>query len=339
MSQRVKREGNQVTLEGFSHRGRWVSYMGTLVSCARFLEPEVSEAWLWGATGYAFSLTVHEQLCPSGPYMPSDKLTDLLPNTGFGVEQLSAEPKSGDFAEARSRMFRRVRQAIDVGLPVMGWSLEHIDWYPICGYDGGGNYLFRFHDGVMKPYPHAKLGEKAPGGMAIVAIVQPGSAPDDATAVRGALRFALRMGRGEHSHGLYTSGLGAYDVWLKALAQPQDPSSEARCFGHAFNAACWYECRRQVVAFLGEAKTRLNNEAAGPLFDKAIAHYRTVADQFRTLTALYPCQPGKNKPMRKRFEDPALRAKAVAALTAARDAEAMGLKALAKIHEFLMASR
>ena len=89
----------------------------------------------------------------------------------------------------------------------------------------------------------------------------------------------------------------------------------------------------------GRRVPRRGEDAAGPLFAKAIAHYRTVADQFKTLTKLYPCQPGKNKPMRERFEDPALRAKAVAALTAARTAEDKGLKALAKIHEFLTTSR
>jgi len=49
--QRLTQWGNLLgpgkVLEGLTHRGKWVSYMGALVSCARFLEPKVSEAWLW----------------------------------------------------------------------------------------------------------------------------------------------------------------------------------------------------------------------------------------------------------------------------------------------------
>ena len=335
----VKREGDQVTLDRFTHKGNWISYMGTLVSCARFLDPELSEAWLWGSTGYAFSLTIHEQLCPSGPYMPVGKFDGLLANTGLELERLSAESNSQDVAGSLDRMFDRTREAIDGGLPVMGWSLEHIDWYPISGYDQNGNYLFRSHNGIMKPYPHAELGKKAPGGLALLSIVRRGSATDDAVVVRDALRFALRMGRGDYSHELYTSGLGGYDVWLKALQQPQDPPADDTCFGHAFNAACWYECRRQALAFLEEAKKRLKDDAVAPLLEKAIGHYRTVSDQFKTLTELYPCQPGKNAPMRERFEDSALRGQAIAALTAARAAEDEGLKTLAEIEKLLTRSR
>jgi hypothetical protein len=322
-------------LDGLTHRANWVSYMGTLVSCARFVDPEVSEEWLWGATGYAFSLTIHGQLCPSGPYMPVGKFDHLLPNTGFELDELSVEAHEEGAAEKVERMFVRTREAIDAGLPVMGWSLDYVDWYPICGYDEEGNYLFLRHDGTPGSYPHADLGEKAPGGLALLLIVRPGQAPDETVAVRDALSFAAEMARGEYSHEAYTSGLGGYDVWIKAIEQPEEPPSDGTCFGHPFNAACWYECRRQAIAFLEEARRRLNDESLSPCFEEAISHYGVVADELRTLTELYPCQPGNDAAMRQRFEDAEIRGKGVAALTAARAAEAECLKALAGIEQAL----
>jgi hypothetical protein len=143
------------------------------------------------------------------------------------------------------------------------------------------------------------------------------------------------MGRGGYSHELYTSGLGGYDVWIKALQEPKDRPDDGTCFGHAFNAACWYECRRQAADFLREAKKRLKDDTAASLFDRAIGHYAAVADNLKTLTELYPCQPGQGKIMRARFEDSALRGKAVKALAAARAAEREGLKALAEIEKLL----
>jgi hypothetical protein len=143
------------------------------------------------------------------------------------------------------------------------------------------------------------------------------------------------MGRGEYSHDDYTSGSKGYDVWIRALEHTDDPAGEGHHFGHAFNVACWYECRRHAVAFLEEARERLNDESVSPLFDGAVAHYRTVAEEFKKLTELYPCEPWDDAAMRERFGDAALRRKAVAALAAARAAEAEGLEALARIEEAL----
>ena len=82
-------EANRTTLEGFSHRATWVSYMGSLESCARYLDPDLSPSWLWGGCGYAFSLTVHEGLCPSGPYMPVGRFDHLVPNLGLTIEDMA----------------------------------------------------------------------------------------------------------------------------------------------------------------------------------------------------------------------------------------------------------
>ena len=267
--------------------------------------------------------------------MPVGKFDHLLPNTGFKLEGLSAESEAEDAAETLERMFGRAREAIDDGLPVMGWSLEHIDWYPVCGYDGNANYLFLRHDGRLGTYPHGVLGEKAPGGLALLSIVRPGSASDDAVVVRGALAFAAKMGRGEFSHELYTSGLGGYDAWIKALEEPQAPPGDGTCFGHAFNAACWSECRRRAVEFLEEAGKRLSDDTLAPLFGEAISHYLVVADRFKTLTQLYPCQPGNHAAMRERFEDATLRSRAIQALTVAHAAESEGLHVLAQIEKAL----
>jgi hypothetical protein len=335
MTPNVESEEGGAILDGLTHRGNWISYMGALVSCARYLDPDVSVAWLWGSTGYAFSLTVHEALCPSGPYMPVDKIDHLLGNTGFDLETLRIEANEAGFAERIEELFSRTRVAIDSGAPVMGWSLDSIDWYPVHGYDGEGNYLFLRHNGHLGTYPHGKLGEKAPGGLALLNIVHKGSPPDDAAVVRDALSFAAKMGRGGFTEEAYTSGLGGYDAWIAALAQPEDPPDDGTVFGHAFNAACWYECRRQAVAFLEEAKQRLSDSSLPGPFDKAITHYTVVADRFKTLTELFPCQPGKMAPMRERFRNAELREKAIAALTAARTAEAEGLESLPEIERAL----
>jgi hypothetical protein len=46
---------------------RWVAHLGAVKGCLNYLGIEMSDAWLYGGTGHAFVLNVHEGLCPSGP--------------------------------------------------------------------------------------------------------------------------------------------------------------------------------------------------------------------------------------------------------------------------------
>lgn len=326
----IQKQGRTM-LKDMSHQGRWVSYMGTLVSCARYLDKDVQESWLWGGCGYAFSLTIHEELCPSGPYMPVGHFDELLPGLGIDLEQYSASPADETFAQQREEFFAAACKAIDAGHPVIGWSLDTIDWYPICGYDEKGNYVFLWHDGKPRTFAHAELGDRAPGGMAILSVVNLKEPANDAEVVREALLFALGMAAGNYSKDDYQSGFAGYDTWIRALSNPAAPIQDGTCFGHSFNAACWSECRHHAVAFLEEANRRLDQEELTPLLDEAARHYRVVADQFESLTKLFPCQPGDMEPMKDRFNNADLRREAVRMLTDARSAELSGIQVIAEI--------
>ena len=305
--------------------------MATLRTCAKYLDPNISSSWLWGGTGYAFSLTIHEGLCPSGPYVPVGKFDALLPNVGVQVEQHTAKPDAPDFAARRAALFEIACKAIDAGYPVMGWSLRHIDWYPIFGYRDNDSYLFRNHDGRRHPYPHAKLGERAPGGLAIVAVVKLTEPAEPVVTVRDAFVFALKMAAGKYSDGKYSSGFAGYDAWIHALQHPAAPPKDATCFGHAFNAACWGECRRRVVRFLVKARERLGRPDLNALLQEAETHYQSVSEEFKTLSRLFPCQPGCMAPMMARFRDDALREQGAQILMTARDVEEQGVKAIARL--------
>ena len=106
-------------------------------------------------------------------------------------------------------------------------------------------------------------------------------------------------------------------------------------FGQAYNAQCWAECRRHAVAFLEEAKQRLADPKLAPLFDEALARYRIVSEQLGAVAKAFPFKVGDTAGMNERIRDAGRRAKAVEALTAARDAEAAGLKALGRIVDAL----
>ena len=84
MRGRVTRQGGEVRLDGLRRHEVRHNQLGNLLACARYLGYGQSEAWLTGATAFAFALNVGEDLCPSGPSSWADhKLPPLAANAGL----------------------------------------------------------------------------------------------------------------------------------------------------------------------------------------------------------------------------------------------------------------
>ncbi len=54
-------------LKSLRWKPRWVSHLGCIKGCLDFSGIDISDAWLFGATGHAFIINMHEVVCPSGP--------------------------------------------------------------------------------------------------------------------------------------------------------------------------------------------------------------------------------------------------------------------------------
>ncbi|MFO7956157.1 MAG: M56 family metallopeptidase [Candidatus Brocadiia bacterium] len=116
------REDGKVWLDGLEWYPSWMTLPGCLVACSRYLGLGNSPDWIYGGSGFAFALNVHRVLCPSGPTAWGDEACNRLAgNVGLRVEGLFAGKQAGDFAEKQAQYFRRVQEAIDAGLPVLGW--------------------------------------------------------------------------------------------------------------------------------------------------------------------------------------------------------------------------
>ncbi len=121
----------------------WTTHMCCLKSCLDYLDLHISRAWLFGGTGHAFVLNVHEELCPSGPTAwNTSMLFKLAPNLGYRHKGLAVwRGQAGEGFPGRQReAFDLVRDAIDRGLPCYGWQMQVPDYYLITGYDDVGYY-------------------------------------------------------------------------------------------------------------------------------------------------------------------------------------------------------
>ena len=312
-------------LENLRWAPRWVSHLGCLKGCLDFLKLDVSDGWLFGGTGHAFVLNVHDVVCPSGPTAwRSEPLFGLGRNLGYEVEAVMAHKSdSAGFAEGQRRAWALVQQAIDEGLPCYGWELEIPEYCVVYGYDETGYHFSGPGCTEGKgPKPWAELGDTGIGVLEMFRMAK-GTRADDDRVVRDALTFALVHATDTERWVFpdYKAGLSGYENWIDALQ-----SGRVDGMGMAYNAAVWQECRGHAVHFLQEAQERLGGRAARPLAEAA-ARYQTVFEHLTTVSKLFPFhgRDPRHLQERERVET------ATQALRSAKSAETLGLESLRAI--------
>jgi len=311
-------------LENLEWAPRWVSHLGCVKGCLEYLGREVSDAWLFGATGHACVLNLHQELCPSGPTAwNTEMLFTLGKNIGYEIDGVFGMKSAGDLAEKQKQAWEQVKSAIDQGRPCYGWELDIPEYYVVHGYDDDGYYFSGpLCDDGKGPKSWQTLGDTGIGVLEMYS-VRPGQPAGDAQTVKEALAFALEHAAGPEKWIFpdYKAGPAGYDNWIRALQ-----GGTADSHGAAYNAAVWNECRGYAHLFLQEAKERLDGPAAD-LFDQAIGHYQAVHENLKTVSEAFPCQGMEPE----HIQDGARVRTAAAALRAARMAETAGLETLQRI--------
>ncbi|MHC4342687.1 MAG: hypothetical protein ACYSX0_21040 [Planctomycetota bacterium] len=309
-------------LEGLKFHPLWTTQMGCMKGCLDFLGARVSTAWLFGGTGHAFVINMHDEVCPSGPTAwKTLMLYRLAPNIGCSPDLVFAVRSDPAFEEKQKEAFEFVHESIDEGIPCYGWELEIPEYYVISGYDDVGYYFHGCGLAESKgPKPYGELGATEIGCLQVDSVRR--SAPADAAETVKAACLAARKhaeGPEEWVFPRYAQGVKGFESWADSLQ-----SGKASDMGHRYNAEVWAECRAQACAFLEEAKERLAGRADA-LFDEAREHYGIVADRLRSVRELHPfAERGSGQ---ERIESP----ESAEFVRQAAAAEANGLETLGRI--------
>ncbi|MBD3336139.1 MAG: hypothetical protein GF355_11550 [Candidatus Eisenbacteria bacterium] len=310
---------NLTQLEGLGWRRRWMSQMGCILGCCDYLGLQISSGWLYGGSGQAFVLNIHEEVCPSGPTAwDGRRMLSLAEGLGIRHESVSGSREAGTLAEAREKAWELVRRSIASGIPVYGWELRVPEYYVIHGFDETGYYYSGPGiDGGDGPLPRNELGETGIGMIELHAVHRCPN-EDDRSVIRNTLQFALSLNTPSLQRPFpdYALGLDGYDAWIRAMEQ-----GTASQIGIAYNAAVWSECRKEAAAFLNEAGERVP-ELGGALKETA-AFYKAAAESLEEVVSIYPFSPRLGDappPADARCE------RAVVALEQAKRGEVEGLK-------------
>lgn len=250
--------------------------MGVLKSAADYHGLGLSEPMVFGLSGHAFLINIHTQMCPSGPYCwKRENAEPLIRNMGLGMTDLGFFG-TGTNAEARSVVERKLREALDKGIPC---SLINMENQIIDGYDATGFFTAQPW-GPKMGFPPARLsfgtwqefGKEVHVNFYTIEKLKP---IDRQEAVLASLDYAIDMFKNpaKHSSRDYAVGPLAYDNWIAAV--PTSGSSH----GNWWNATVWSECRQMAARYFTEIG-KANAQVAGLCSQMNVA-YLKIADNLK----------------------------------------------------------
>lgn len=305
-----------------SYQPTWLSWVAATTACLKALGVGCDAADVAGHSGYAFLLSICEGVGPCGPTnFDMGRLLGGVRNLGRSTLVFHGGPgHAGATADGRQELHTAreiVAREIAAGRPcvVYGTGPGFAEFGVVVGLQDGA-YLAA---GRRDPIPLEGLA--TPGGSHVLAFPT-ALQVDPVRADREAIVHAVGMlhsgtTRNPVSLVRMSTGQAAYDEWIAAL----DSASIGPHGG--YNAQIWAEAKRYARDFVARLAAR-NRPIREPLLEAAAA-YSKVAAALTEVADLFP-----DPPQGKGAGDPVVRARALAALRAAKAAEARAAAALAR---------
>lgn len=228
--------------------------MGCVKGAADYFDYDLSQAQLFGLTGHAFLINIHEDLCSGSPYNWDHKwFYALLENLGIRHEGSYRSTKETPLEE-RSRMEASFKAHLDRGELCMLSFMEH---QLFCGYDETGFLLLQPWE-CQSEYEIKQLNYQGwdqcletQGWVQFDLFERCSPRGTFRERLKEALRQAAVLYRSPEP---YESpqcriGQGAYRNWISFIEE-----KGGDVHGHWWNAMVWMECRRQGARFFQEIR-------------------------------------------------------------------------------------
>lgn len=211
------------------------TFTGSVLGCMKYLNEDVSPAFIKGVSGGAFKLLWYLKWCPSNNTLfvlgtkPVERTFralgyeyQLIRSLGYG-NQFDCKPKNEDDEEM---IRKKITESIEKGCPVI---VEGIIGPPECGivagYDKGGKMLLGrsyFH----KSDDYYQKDDWYKDCYSLILIGEKKEQPPKSEILRDSLQWAVELARMKKWSRIdgakYACGLAAYDAWAEALKKDEN---------------------------------------------------------------------------------------------------------------------
>ena len=222
--------------------------MGVIRGVADYFDLGLDTPAIYGMSGHAFLMNIHQAICPSGPYCwKYQPFMVLLENMGIEMTDLgffSAESTP----EERNDLERTIRYELEIGNPC---SVLNLDNQLISGFDDSGFHCVQPWD---CDFPPARLsfGSWKEMGKEIHACFfsfHKTGVLETSYAIQRSLLYAIDLSENpaNHTTAPYFCGLEAYDTWISAVK-----NGYGKEHGNWWNGTVWGECRKMGALYFRE---------------------------------------------------------------------------------------
>ena len=247
--------------------------MGVLRGVADYYAIDATTPMLYGLTGHAFLINIHEALCPSGPYCWNRApFFRLAKNIGLDIRDLGFFSSESSPSE-RAIVESTIRNCLDRRIPC---SLINLENQLITGFDRTGFQTTQpWAPEVDFPHKYVTFGTWEELGEEIHLNFFTFTRTETAEpkqAVVAALAYAVDLHENpcNHTSAPYGIGPNAYSNWIGALKNGAGGSH-----GNWWNGTVWAECREMAAAFFWEVAETIPE--AGPLAQRLSDTYSAIS--------------------------------------------------------------
>jgi hypothetical protein len=239
-----------MTLSSLSQPPFNTSLLGVIWGASRYYGFDYSRGLLFGATGHAFLINVHKELCPSSPYVWNhEPLYELVQNLGIDMALLGHVDDATDTSE-RTQLEDIVKERMERGVVCGILNLDH---QLIVGHDDAGfDLALPWGEDCATTPPRLSYATWSEFGDELHAEVYElaRSEPRDLQeTVRASIEFAVGLWEHPAHYAFEDYGIGprAYANWISAVE-----NGHGNEHGAWWNASVWSECRDAAKEYLRE---------------------------------------------------------------------------------------
>jgi hypothetical protein len=229
---------------------------------------------VYGASGHAFLINIHNSLCPSGPYVWNPEgFLRLIKNLGAEmIDHGFFSPQSGQ--DDRKRVDEVLVEHLDKGIPC---SLLNMENQLITGYDDTGFTTAQpwapHHDFPPKHLTFGtweEFGDEFHVNFFTIGKLTP---ENERKTILDSLEYAVDIFRNPtvHTSEPYGVGPNAYAKWIGAVRK-----GEGSSHGNWWNATVWAECRTMASQYFVEIAQKYPGVAAQ--VNELASAYDAIAD-------------------------------------------------------------
>jgi hypothetical protein len=246
-------------LENYKTHQFNTTLMSVIKSVLEYFNYIYSDELIFGSTGHAFLINIHNRLCPSGPYCwKYEGFYKLLNGLGIDMQDLGFF-HSQSTSKQRKIIEHILKEKIKNNLPC---SLINLENQIIYGFNENHFLLGQQWKDEPEITPATltyktwkELGSNYHVTFFTYNKIEPA---DELTIIINSIRYAIDLNENSQKYELnkeYSIGLNAYDNWEKGIEE------YGNSHGNWWNSIVWSECRKMASLYFAEISEKLNKNS------------------------------------------------------------------------------